>query len=199
MKMFENDCIRPEIKDAELLYFPNFFNEEEAWQYYDTLMRETPWIQDDIKVFGKTYKQPRLTAFYADNLKTYSYSGIIMEPLPYTRTLMEIKSAVENWVEHNFSSCLLNLYRNGQDSNGWHADNEKELGTNPVIASVSLGASRLFKMKHRKEKDNRLDIALDHGSLLLMKGRTQHCWLHQIPKTRKAVEPRINLTFRYIK
>ena len=122
-----------------------------------------------------------------------------MQPHPFNKELQEIKSKIETIVNEIFTTCLLNLYRNGQDSNGWHADNEKELGKNPVIASVSFGANRLFHLKHRRESDLKQKIVLESGSLLIMKGSTQHNWLHQIPKTKKKVEPRINLTFRILK
>ena len=122
-----------------------------------------------------------------------------MHPIIFTPTLFDIKSKIEKRLNSQFTSCLLNLYRNGQDSNGWHADNEKELGLNPVIASLSLGAERVFHMKHRNDKKEKLKINLTNGSLLVMRGKTQHHWLHQIPKTRKKVEERINLTFRIIK
>ncbi len=197
--IFETGYLRPELKDADILYHPNFFTKEEEFRLFKKLKKETPWIQDDIKVFGKIYKQPRLTAFYANNQNTYTYSGITMQPLPFTDTLLEIKTKIESYCEDRFSSCLINLYRDGRDSNGWHADNEKELGRNPVIASVSFGAPRLFKMKHRYDKSLKFDMVLEPGSLLLMKGTTQQFWLHQIPKTKKMIDPRINLTFRYIK
>ena len=122
-----------------------------------------------------------------------------MHPTLFTPTLFEIKSKIEKQINLNFTSCLLNLYRDGNDSNGWHADNEKELGLNPTIASLSFGAERIFQMKHRNSKKEKVKINLTNGSLLVMKGRTQHHWLHQIPKTKKEVGERINLTFRIIK
>ena len=122
-----------------------------------------------------------------------------MYPYQFTNELLEIKSEVEVIVNENFSTCLLNLYRNGQDSNGWHADNEKELGKNPIIASVSFGTNRMFHLKHRYKPELKHKLILESGSLLIMKGETQHNWLHQIPKTKKNVGARINLTFRIIK
>jgi alkylated DNA repair dioxygenase AlkB len=119
--------------------------------------------------------------------------------LKFTPTLELIKTKIETKTKQQFTTCLCNLYRDGQDSNGWHADNEKELGQNPIIASVSFGAERLFKLKHRTDKTLKHDIVLQHGSLLIMQGKTQHHWLHQIPKTRKITSERINLTFRIIK
>ena len=187
------------IKDGELYYDRFFFSNIEANKYFNLLKKEIQWQQDNIKIFGKIYPQPRLTALYANNNKSYSYSNIKMQPITFTPTLFDIKSKIEKRLNSQFTSCLLNLYRNGQDSNGWHADNEKELGLNPVIASLSLGAERVFHMKHRNDKKEKLKINLTNGSLLVMRGKTQHHWLHQIPKTRKKVEERINLTFRIIK
>ncbi|GLB48946.1 alpha-ketoglutarate-dependent dioxygenase AlkB family protein [Neptunitalea lumnitzerae] len=185
------------LPDADIQFYESFFSTEESNLYFQELLQNIPWQQDNIKVFGKTYPQPRLTALYGNNQLSYSYSGITMEPLPFTETLEEIKSKVELAVKANFTTCLLNLYRDGQDSNGWHADNEKELGKNPVIASVSFGATRKFKLKHRTLNIKK-DIELTHGSLLLMQGSTQHHWLHSIPKTKKQKTERINLTFRVI-
>ncbi|NQY07587.1 MAG: alpha-ketoglutarate-dependent dioxygenase AlkB, partial [Flavobacteriaceae bacterium] len=131
--------------------------------------------------------------------KSYSYSNITMHPIPFTETLLEIKSKVEEIVEQEFNVCLLNLYRNGNDSNGWHSDNEQSLGKNPTIASISLGATRKFNLKHNDLKDEKLSFDLTHNSLFVMRGETQHFWKHQIPKTKKKVSERINLTFRIIK
>ena len=188
-----------ELPDADLSYYTNFFTEKESTEYYALLLNEIAWRQDDIKVFGKVYKQPRLTALYADNQKPYSYSNITMFPEQFNNTLIKLKNKIEETSGHLFTTCLLNLYRDGNDSNGWHADNEKELGKNPVIASLSFGQPRFFHLKHRTDKSQRLKILLESGSLLLMQGSTQHYWLHQIAKTKRKVKPRINLTFRYIK
>lgn len=187
------------LMDAEILYDENFLSNDEATAFFESLRQNTDWQQDRIKIFGKEYDQPRLTALFADNKNPYSYSSITMYPKPFSPAILEIKSRVEKKINQTFTSCLLNLYRNGQDSNGWHADNEKELGTNPIIASVSLGAERQFHMKHRTDKTQKLKLNLAHGSLLVMSGSTQHHWLHQIPKTKKNVGERINLTFRIIK
>jgi len=187
------------LKDAEISYDEHFLSYNEASTYFDVLRKETDWQQDRIKVFGKEYDQPRLTALFANNKNPYTYSNITMHPTPFSPVLLEIKSKIEKTLNQTFTTCLLNLYRNGQDSNGWHADNEKELGKNPVIASVSLGAERLFHMKHRTDKTQKLRLNLADGSLLVMSGSTQHHWLHQIPKTKKNVGERINLTFRIIK
>jgi alkylated DNA repair dioxygenase AlkB len=184
------------LPNAELIYVPNFFNYPESDNYFKIIKDQTNWQQDYITVFGKTYKQPRLTALYGDTNQTYSYSNITMHPEAFTSNLLDIKSKVEKFSDEKFNTLLINLYRDGNDSNGWHADNEKELGKNPVIASVSFGEERPFHFKHRRLKNERHKLNLEHGSLLLMKGEMQHYWLHQIAKTKKKVEPRINLTFR---
>jgi len=185
--------------DAEVIYYPNFFSIDSSDYFFSKLSTSISWRQDSIKVFGKTYLQPRETALYGNSNKSYSYSGITMNPIPFTKELSEIKAQVENTCNVNFTSCLLNLYRDGQDSNGWHADNEKELGKHPIIASVSFGEERWFHFKHRYDKTLKQKIRLQHGSMLIMKGKTQEYWLHQIPKTKKIIKPRINLTFRIIR
>ncbi len=199
MELF-TDSKEIELKmiDADVTYFPEFLNYQEADGLFNALLEDTPWQQDDITVFGKTYKQPRLTALYASNAKGYSYSNITMKPHNFSKKLLSIKSRIEDKVHEEFTTCLLNLYRDGADSNGWHADDEKELGVNPIIASVSLGVERVFHFKHKDHKALKERLILKHGSLLLMKGPTQHNWLHQIPKTKKPIGKRINLTFRMI-
>jgi alkylated DNA repair dioxygenase AlkB len=156
------------------------------------------WQQDDIKIFGKVYQQPRLTALFGTNGKPYSYSNITMQPHRFTKELLEIKQKIGFLCEAEFTTCLLNLYRDGKDSNGWHADDEQELGQNPTIASVSLGQERFFHLRHKKNKSLKHKILLEHGSLLLMQGETQHHWQHQIPKTAKPMGERVNLTFRVL-
>ncbi|UOK43823.1 MULTISPECIES: alpha-ketoglutarate-dependent dioxygenase AlkB family protein [Flavobacterium] len=198
MDLFATDKIVFDLPDAEIEYYPNFFSEIEANVLFQQLLTEIPWQQDDITIFGKTYKQPRLTAFFGNEGKPYSYSNITMLPHVWNELLLKIKSKAEKTTGHSFSSVLLNLYRDGKDSNGWHADNEKELGQNPVIASVSFGEQRIFQLKHNTLKDQKQNIVLENGSLLLMKGTTQHYWKHQIPKTSKPIKQRINLTFRTI-
>jgi len=187
------------LKDADIVYYPNFFSEVRSRYYFKQLLDKITWQQDTIKIFGKNYKQPRLTALYGNNQKSYQYSNIIMHPHKFNKELLTIKSKIEQQVFESFTTCLVNLYRDGQDSNGWHADNEKELGSNPVIASVSFGSNRMFHLKHRYDHKIKHKLVLESGSLLMMKGTTQHFWLHQIPKTKKKVEARINLTFRTIK
>jgi alkylated DNA repair dioxygenase AlkB len=195
----ELESITLPLKDSHVIYYPQFFVARYASEAFQKLIKVTPWQQDDIKIFGKVYPQPRLTALYGENEKSYSYSGITMLPKPFTPLLKEIKTKVEAETKVLFTTVLLNLYRDGKDSNGWHSDNEKELGVNPVIASVSFGARRRFHLKHREDKSLKYSMFLDPGSLLVMQGETQHHWLHQLPKSKKITEPRINLTFRIIK
>lgn len=198
MKLFPQDKITFNLPDAEIEYYPDFFSEAEADALFHKLLDEIPWQLDHITLFGKSFEQPRLTALFGNEGKPYSYSNIIMQPHPWNELLTNIKQKVEKATGHTFTSVLLNLYRDGKDSNGWHADNEKELGPNPVIASVSFGEKRTFQLKHNTIKNVKQSIILENGSLLLMKGSTQHYWKHQIPKTAKAINQRINLTFRTI-
>ena len=197
--LFQSEPIVLHLQDAEIIYFAHFFDKKEADAIFTQLVKHIPWQQDDIQVFGKIHPQPRLTALFGNEGKPYSYSNIKMQPYPWTLLLQKIKSYVESVSDTNFTTVLLNQYRDGKDSNGWHADNEKELGSNPVIASVSFGAERIFQLKHNSISGLKQNIILEHGSLLLMKGTTQHFWKHQIPKTSKPIGPRINLTFRVIK
>ncbi|MFC4094599.1 alpha-ketoglutarate-dependent dioxygenase AlkB family protein [Euzebyella saccharophila] len=191
---------RPDLQlcESTMSYYPQFLGRKEADTLYHVLRKNVPWQQDSIKIFGRDYLQPRLTALYGDNEKSYSYSNITMHPKKFIPELLELKQNIEEKCKTKFTTCLLNLYRNGKDSNGWHADNEKELGKEPVIASISLGAERFFHLKHQEIKSERYKLLLEHGSLLVMGGKTQHKWLHQIPKTSREVGERINLTFRYI-
>nr|WP_315199157.1 alpha-ketoglutarate-dependent dioxygenase AlkB [uncultured Flavobacterium sp.] len=196
--LFQSEPIFFNLPDAEIIYFPNFLSKEKANSLFHELLENTPWQQDEITVYGKKHLQPRLTALYGNEGKPYSYSNIIMQPHFWTLSLQKIKSLVESVSETNFTTVLLNYYRDGNDGNGWHADNEKELGINPIIASLSLGAERNFQLKHNLDLSQKKNIILENGSLLLMKGTTQHFWKHQVPKTAKLIGSRINLTFRVI-
>ena len=187
---------QPQLPDATLLYYPNFWTPKEADELFQTLHETTPWQQDPITVFGKTYKQPRLTALYGMEGQPYTYSGITMEPHRMSPTLEAILSKIQKVDSHAYNTVLLNLYRDGKDSNGWHADDEKELGQHPRIASISLGEPRYFHFKHKKDRSHRYKLLLEHGSLLIMGGAMQAHWLHQIAKTARPKQARINLTFR---
>jgi alkylated DNA repair dioxygenase AlkB len=188
-----------DLPNADIILFDEFFTKTESEKLYKNLIEKINWQQYTIKMFGKILNQPRLTAFYGEENKPYAYSGLKLTPNPWTEDLMFIKSRITKTAQINFSSVLLNYYRNGQDSMGWHSDDEKELGQNPVIGSISFGETRLFQLRHLTRKDlKKVDIKLSNGSFLLMKGPTQHYWEHQIPKTSKHITPRINLTFRTI-
>jgi alkylated DNA repair dioxygenase AlkB len=167
--------------------------EADARRLFEELMAVTPWRHEIATVMGRRLPIPRLTAWHGE--AGYVYSGIRMKPAPWNGPLLEIKAVAEGCAGHAFNSVLLNLYRDGRDSVSWHADNEPGLGRNPVIASVSLGATRRFQMKHRRRED-RLALDLPPGSCLVLAGATQHHWLHQVPKTNRPVGSRINLTFR---
>jgi alkylated DNA repair dioxygenase AlkB len=180
--------------DGEVILHPHFFKED----VFAPLVDETPWKQDKMKIYGKEVDFPRLTAWYGDSDEVYVYSGVVNVPVKFSQLLNSIKQAAEQQCGQQFNSALLNYYRSGNDSMGWHSDNESELGVNPVIASVSFGASRVFQFKHKQQKNAKVSIALNNGDLLVMQGQTQHNWLHQVPKTSKAPGARINITFRHI-
>jgi len=165
----------------------------EADRLFEELLRLTPWRQEVATVMGRRVPIPRLTAWHGE--AGYVYSGIRMEPAPWSEPLLELKAVAERLAGRPFNSVLLNLYRDGRDSVSWHADNEPGLGREPVIASISLGAVRRFQLRHRR-RGERIGLDLPHGSCLIMAGATQHHWLHQLPKTARPVGPRINLTFR---
>lgn len=188
------------LPDGEILFMRNFLSPNEAKCYFDLLQNTIRWKQEEVKFYGKTYPVPRKTAWYGYEGFNYSYSGINCFPEIWTKELVEIKSQIERFIPNeDFTSVLLNLYNNGNDKMGWHADDEKELGENPTIASVSLGETRRFDIKHKQNKDLHYKFELTSGSLLIMRGALQHNWVHQIPAQKKVKEPRINLTFRTIK
>ena len=189
------------LTDAEgdVLLFNNLFPRPASDDLLLALQEEIDWRRDVIRMFGREIPAPRLSAWYGDPGVCYRYSSISLIATGWTDTLLRIKSRVESVAGLAFNSVLLNLYRDGADSMSWHSDDEPELGVNPVIASFSLGAARRFQFKHRQRQDARLEVTLEHGSLLLMRGATQHHWKHCLPKTRRPMPPRINLTFRTIK
>lgn len=194
------DKIDFNLPDADVVLYSNFFTAEESNRLLKSLKNTIEWQQDRVKFYGKVIDVPRLTALYGNENDVYKYSGLTFYPKTWTEDLRLIKERVESVANVEFTSCLLNYYRDGKDSNDWHQDNEKELGENPVIASVTFGETRTFQLKHIKKTNlKRIDIPLKHGDFLLMKGATQHFWRHKIPKTSKPVNSRINLTFRVIK
>jgi alkylated DNA repair dioxygenase AlkB len=186
------------IENGEFLFFPNFFSKAESDLLLQGLRNNIVWKQESMNMYGKKIDFPRLTAWYGNNDKQYSFSGITLQPLTWTSEILNIKNKIEPVSKTIFNSVLLNRYRDGNDSISWHTDAEKELGLNPVIASVNFGAARKFQLRHIKTKE-KLEIELTHGSLLIMQGELQHFWQHQVPKTSKHVSERINLTFRVIK
>ncbi|TQD38987.1 alpha-ketoglutarate-dependent dioxygenase AlkB family protein [Haloflavibacter putidus] len=186
------------INHGEYIYIPDFYDKVTADSYLKRLITDINWKQESMNMYGKKVPFPRLTAWYGDQDKPYSFSGITLDPNPWSPGLVKIKSDIEPKAKVKFNSVLLNRYRNGSDSISWHTDAEKELGKNPVIASVNFGAERKFQLKHI-ETNERIDILLKHGSLLIMQGELQHYWKHQIPKTKKEIGERVNLTFRVIK
>jgi alkylated DNA repair dioxygenase AlkB len=186
------------IENGEYLFYPDFFSKSESDLFFQKLKDEIEWKQESMNMYGKQVAFPRLTSWYGDNDKPYSFSGITLQPKEWTRELLEVKARIESLAHVQFNSVLLNRYRNQNDSISWHTDAEKELGQNPVIASVNFGATRKFQLRHINTKE-KLEIELTHGSLLIMQGELQHFWQHQVPKVSKDVNERINLTFRVIK
>jgi len=183
------------IEDGELALLHQLPLPLSNAEVFARLLQETAWRQDSVVVYGKRHLQPRLTAWYGE--ASYTYSGLRLEPLPMTPLLAQLRSAVETATGHRYNSVLLNHYRNGADSMGMHSDDEPELGAQPVIASLSYGATRTFILRHKQSKRSfKLDLA--DGNLLLMAGSLQENWLHGINKTAKPIGPRLNLTFRYI-
>lgn len=187
------------IADADIsLYQP-----VELGQSYEQLLHElideTAWRQEEITIYGKTHLQPRLTAWYGSKESSYRYSGITMEPRPWSQTLFSLKARIESLVGQDFNSLLLNYYRDHRDSMGMHSDDEPELGKQPVIASLSLGEARTLVLRHKYRKDlDTIKLPLLSGSLLVMKGSTQSYWKHGITKQKHTCGPRVNLTFRKI-
>jgi alkylated DNA repair dioxygenase AlkB len=187
------------VKDGEVWYMENFIPLVKAETYFKNFQEQINWRQEGIRMYGKTYPVPRKTAWYGYEGFNYKYSGILCNPEPWTKELLGIKKVIESFLpDSDFNSVLLNLYRDGSDKVSWHADDEKGLGLNPLIASVSLGATRRFDLKHKTDPNEKLQLELKSGSLVIMKGALQHNWLHQIPVQKKISESRINLTYRTI-
>lgn len=186
------------IENGEYIIIPSLFDTLESDNLFKLLREKILWKQESMNIYGKNIDFPRLTAWYGDDDKPYSFSGITLKPNPWIIEIIEIKNKIKPKSNVIFNSVLLNLYRNGKDSISWHTDAEPELGKNPVIASVNFGATRKFQLRHIKTKE-KLEIELTHGSLLIMQGELQHYWQHQVPKSNKIVGERINLTFRVIK
>ncbi|MEE4191881.1 MAG: alpha-ketoglutarate-dependent dioxygenase AlkB [Halieaceae bacterium] len=200
LSLFPGEGLEPvAIPGAQVSYTPSLALSPSADACLAALIEETPWRQDPITLFGKTVMQPRLHAWYGDEGAHYAYSGLALAPLPWTPLLSALKSQVEAACGHDFNSVLLNYYRDHRDSMGMHADDEPELGPEPVIASLSLGEQRPLRFKHRHDREvESVKLPLAHGSLLLMAGQTQRNWHHGMAKQARPCGPRVNLTFRKI-
>lgn len=183
---------------GELYYIENVLIPEASELYFNRLFSEVCWKHEPIRIFGKEILQPRLTAWYGDEEKPYTYSGLTMQAHRWIKPLSDIKKVADEYSGVQSTSALLNLYRDGNDGMGWHRDNEKMLGPSPVIASISLGAVRKFQVRSYRDKNNLISIELQPGSLVIMKGASQKEWEHRVPKTSKKVGARINITFRVI-
>jgi alkylated DNA repair dioxygenase AlkB len=183
--------------DGDARLIADFLTRSQSDAYFAELLDLVDWKQHIIRMRGREVASPRLSAWHGDPDAHYAYSGLSLEPLPWLPIILELKAQIGAVCNAPFNSVLLNLYRDGADSMGWHSDDERELGERPVIASLSLGATRRFRLRHRRRKElEPVAIDLESGSLLIMEGDTQRFWKHQVPKTRRAAEPRINLTFR---
>ena len=191
---------RTPMQDAEVYYQSQVPLAEPDNVVMRRLIDEVPWRAETIMMWGKTFAQPRLIAWYGDPGKHYTYSGIHLEPLPWTQALLAIKRRVEAVAGNDFNSVLLNYYRDHRDSMGMHSDDEPELGERPIIASFSLGEERTLIFKHKTKRDMKpVRLRLGSGSLLLMKGQTQRHWKHGLNKETRPHGPRVNLTFRRVR
>jgi len=179
------------------ILIPDFITSHQADSYFSLLTSITPWEERTLTMFGKKVMEPRLSAWHAEPDLPYTYSGSERTPVPWNEPLMAIRDACQDRLGHSFNGVLVNLYRNGQDSMGWHSDDEAVNGPTPIIASVSLGAERRFDLRH-KESGEIVSTMLPHGSLLVMSGQSQSHWKHRIPRTARITDPRINLTLRHL-
>lgn len=183
--------------DGAAYYLPDFMDKNLADEYFNYFLQNIPWQHDQVIMFGKKITTKRQVAWYGDEGSNYTYAKVHKIPIPWNNTLLQLKKHIETLCHQNFNAVLMNLYANGHEGMTWHSDNEKELDPTGIIASVSLGAERLFQFKH-KNKEFALSCSLAHGSLLLMDQHSQSFWRHQLPLSKRILEPRINLTFRRI-
>ena len=190
-------CLRLDLPDADVRYWPHALGAERADLLLAALRSGIEWQEEHVVIFGKRRLVPRLVAWHGDADARYTYSGTAHEPRPWTPHLQELRELAETLTGCRYNSVLLNLYRDGRDGMGWHADDERALGRDPAIASFSLGATRRFRLRHRRRK-HAVELVLGHGSLLSMAGQTQHHYVHAVPKTARPVGVRINLTFRCV-
>lgn len=210
-----------QLPDGRLHYAPDFFNETTSTQLLQSLLANdrhpaqgshwqqvdisgiqwhtVPWQQDSVHIYGRQVSLPRLSSWHGDKDRPYSYSGIILQPNPWNKPLVWLREQLESVTGIRFNSVLLNWYRSGEDHISWHTDAEPELGQDPVIASITLGATRRFLLRRRSHPDQKVELPLSHGTLLVMSGALQHHWQHAVPKEKRVTESRINLTFRVIR
>lgn len=195
------DCVKRTIPlvDGDCYLVHDFLGAAHADQFFHDIDQTAKWHQPHWKLFGKVVRSPRLAAWYGDPGALYQYSGQMNRPLPWFARLRQVCNLIQEYSGVRFNGVLINLYRSGNDSMGWHSDDERELVPSATIASLSLGATRRFVMRHKWRKNvATVDIELPHGSLLIMRGATQQHWRHAVPRTKKMVEARINLTFREV-
>ncbi len=184
--------------NGELSIDESFLSVAQADQLLEQLLVELPWRHDEISVYGKTHLMPRQHCFQSEQHLTYQYSGLVLSAEPFHPKVLQLKRYLEAVTQLEFNAVLINLYRDGFDKMGWHSDDEVELGVNPAIASISLGAQRCFKLRHKEKAAADIALELTHGSLLLMTGELQSHWQHSLPQRKKITQPRINFTFRYL-
>lgn len=196
MKLFNDDPQQNLLPyEGQVQYFGKIMDTQEADRYFDQLSTDIEWKNDEARIFGKHFITKRKVAWYGDRNFSYTYSNATKQALPWTKELLELKERVEQLAGTAFNSCLLNLYHDGSEGMAWHSDDEKSLGKDTTIASLSFGAERKFAFRHKQSKET-VSLNLEHGSLLIMAGSTQTHWLHRLPPTTKVHTPRINLTFR---
>ena len=200
MKLFDlefnsNTNLLP--KEGTVNYYGKVLSQNDADYYYQALFHNIAWKNDEAIIFGKKIITKRKVAWYAEEEFTYTYSKVTKKAIPWTKELFFLKELIQHKTGEQFNSCLLNLYHNGNEGMSWHSDGEKDLKKNGAIGSLSFGAERKFAFKHKESKE-KIELYLEHGSLLIMKGKTQTHWLHRLPPTKKINTPRINLTFRSI-
>ena len=200
MDLFDQQTIPMHLtgeRKSEIIFWPNWLTGDQADALLSTAIAKTPWREDTINIAGNRIPLPRLQNWFGAQNTSYTYSGIRLQALEFPKWMDHVRTAVERDTGHQFNRALVNYYRNGRDSVDWHADNEPELGKEPLVASVSLGAERVFQLRHNRDKQ-RLSVSLPHGSLLLMGAGIQEYWQHRLPKVSGVEQSRVNLTFRYM-
>lgn len=197
MDLFNDKIINILNNDGIASYHGKIISKKKADRFYELLFKNIDWKNDEVAIFGKHVTTKRKVGWYGDSDYSYRYSNISKQALPWTRELLDLKKKIEEITDTKFNSCLLNLYHDGNEGVTWHSDGEKALGSNPIIGSLSFGAERKFLFRHKQTKQT-VSLILEHGSLLVMKDKTQINWLHSLPISKKISQPRINLTFRTI-